>query len=258
MTGSGNAATPAPESKSDNVKLGRAETVKEVTANLIKELEGLVEEARKSSHVEPSDPASEIAATEPKSQPEASTNASRPESSAMLPAQQPAPEPSIAAPASPALETPHAAAPQPSPAARPAGEPEMKQADVPPESKSDSPPHEIKSVPIPIMFVFREATFTEEGRKAATLLLEYVTLKKYQHIVLTGHADERGSLELNYDLSRDRLEAVVSLLKEGGYRGGVKLIPKGETEPFLGVDRSKYSREELFQLDRRVELIATH
>jgi hypothetical protein len=50
---------------------------------------------------------------------------------------------------------------------------------------------------------------------------------------------------------------VAAYLKKGGYKGKLNLIPKGETEPFTGVDRSQYSRDELYQLDRRVELITT-
>jgi hypothetical protein len=31
-------------------------------------------------------------------------------------------------------------------------------------------------------------------------------------------------------------------------------VPKGASEPFNGIDRSKYSLDDLMQLDRRVEL----
>ena len=57
------------------------------------------------------------------------------------------------------------------------------------------------------------------------------------------------------DLSRERLETVAHFLKEGGFKGELELVPKGETEPFTGVVRSQYGKEELFQLDRRVELL---
>ncbi len=36
--------------------------------------------------------------------------------------------------------------------------------------------------------------------------------------------------------------------------GELDLVPKGKSEPFSGVDRSKFSGEALYQLDRRVEL----
>lgn len=109
-------------------------------------------------------------------------------------------------------------------------------------------------IPVPIMFVYNEATLTPEGRRAAALLLEYLTLKKLDAVELTGHADERGSDAYNYELSRERLDAVAVLLKDGGYAGTLKLTPKGKTEPYMGVDRSAYRGEALYQLDRRVEL----
>jgi len=114
-----------------------------------------------------------------------------------------------------------------------------------------------KSIPVPITFEFNEATFTYDGRKAVALLLEYLQLKHFPRVSMTGHADERGTQEFNMDLSRERLDAVAAYLKKGGYKGALNLIPKGETEPFTGVDRSQYSQEDLYQLDRRVELITT-
>lgn len=115
-------------------------------------------------------------------------------------------------------------------------------------------PQQTDVIPVPIMFVYNEATLTSEGRRAAALLLEYLTLKKLDAVELTGHADERGSDAYNYELSRERLDAVAVLLKDGGYAGRLKLTPKGKSEPYMGVDRSTYTGEALYQLDRRVEL----
>ena len=113
---------------------------------------------------------------------------------------------------------------------------------------------EPRTIPIPIKFAFREASFTEDGRKAAQLLLEYVLLGKPRSITLTGHADERGTPGFNMELSSARLAAVAQFLRAGGYAGELKLLPMGESEPFTGVDRSLFPRDELFELDRRVEL----
>lgn len=110
-------------------------------------------------------------------------------------------------------------------------------------------------VPVPIQFVFRQAEFTDEGRKAAELLGEYVKLKRPESIVLTGHADERGSEAFNVELSRQRLETVAEYLRRNGYQGGLVLIPKGSSEPYQGVDRTTLDRHTLWQLDRRVELV---
>jgi outer membrane protein OmpA-like peptidoglycan-associated protein len=112
-------------------------------------------------------------------------------------------------------------------------------------------------IPVPIMFVYNEAVLTPEGERAARLLLEYLTLKRLSAVELTGHADERGTNDYNFDLSRDRLNTVSEILRNGGYTGELKLTPKGKTEPFMGVDRTAYKGEALYQLDRRVELRVT-
>jgi outer membrane protein OmpA-like peptidoglycan-associated protein len=113
------------------------------------------------------------------------------------------------------------------------------------------------TVPVPITFVFNEATLTGDGRRAAGLLLEYLQLKRFPKITLTGHADERGSDELNLALSRERLDTVANFLREGGYAGQLELIPKGKSEPYTGVVRGDFSQEDLWQLDRRVELVVS-
>ena len=59
---------------------------------------------------------------------------------------------------------------------------------------------------------------------------------------LSGHTDERGSEECNMDLSRRRLKAAADFLRKGGYKGAVKLLSKGKTEPYVKVDRSLYDR----------------
>lgn len=112
-------------------------------------------------------------------------------------------------------------------------------------------------IPVPLMFVYNEATLTSEGERAAALLLEYLNLKHLSQVELTGHADERGTNDYNYDLSRERLDTVSRLLKDGGYTGELRLTPKGKSEPYTGVNRSAYSGEALYQLDRRVELRVT-
>jgi outer membrane protein OmpA-like peptidoglycan-associated protein len=57
-------------------------------------------------------------------------------------------------------------------------------------------------IPVPIMFVYNEATLTTDGRRAADLLLEYLTLKRLNSVELSGHADERGSDDYNFEPSR--------------------------------------------------------
>jgi outer membrane protein OmpA-like peptidoglycan-associated protein len=151
----------------------------------------------------------------------------------------------------PASAPPAASASTTAPASTSPATPDRETAVATTEPQSKAGP---AAIPVPIMFVYNEATLTPEGRHAADLLLEYLNLKHLNTIELTGHADERGTTVYNFDLSRDRLDTVSRILKEGGYKGELTLTPKGETEPYMGVDRSKYHGEALFQLDRRVEL----
>lgn len=123
-----------------------------------------------------------------------------------------------------------------------------------PETLRDSARLPSATIPVPMTFVFDEATLTPDGEKTARLLLEYLLLKKFSSVTLSGHADERGTADYNMELSRKRLETVSTLLRDGGYQGTMKLLPEGATEPFTGVDRSKFSLDDLMQLDRRVEL----
>ena len=121
-------------------------------------------------------------------------------------------------------------------------------------SPSSSSQSSMTTTPVPMTFVYNEATLTPEGRDAAHLLLEYLTLKKFASVTLSGHADERGLPDYNMELSRQRLVTIERVLRDGGYQGKLDLLPKGATEPFMGIDRSRYPHEELMQLDRRVEL----
>ncbi len=133
----------------------------------------------------------------------------------------------------------------------------MRIAEAGAPSKGDAPSGAAsseKAIPVPITFVYAEATLTSDGRHATDLLLEYLKLKHFDQVMLSGHADERGTSDYNMDLSRERLDAVASLLRQGGFSGKLDLVPKGETEPYSGVDRGSFAAEDLFQLDRRVEL----
>jgi len=128
--------------------------------------------------------------------------------------------------------------------------------DAPASRATSMPPAAAGGIiaPVPILFHYREARFTDDGARAAGLLLEYLRLKHVKSITLTGHADERGGDESNFELSRQRLDAVEQFLRRGGYEGKLTLVAEGKRQPFAGVDRSKYPQEVLWQLDRRVEL----
>jgi outer membrane protein OmpA-like peptidoglycan-associated protein len=109
-------------------------------------------------------------------------------------------------------------------------------------------------VPVPITFVTGEATMTPEGLHAADLLVEYVRIMAPKAMTLSGHADVRGGDAYNVELSRQRLEAIERHLRSNGYAGRLSLLPKGKSEPFMGIDRHTATHEAILQADRRVEL----
>jgi outer membrane protein OmpA-like peptidoglycan-associated protein len=110
------------------------------------------------------------------------------------------------------------------------------------------------SAPVPITFVYDEAAFTVVGRKEAMALTQFLRQRRLDSVMLTGHADSRGSDDYNMELSRQRLETVARFLREAGYTGKLQLVPKGKQQPFASPDRNRLPKEEAFQLDRRVEL----
>jgi outer membrane protein OmpA-like peptidoglycan-associated protein len=249
-------------------------TPQAVTAELLKKFEGMVAEAREEAKRE----REKAASSEATAAAEKKSAESAPSATAAAPAASPPPSsaradtrPQNGATSPPASVTGTVApgAPDARPEASPSAAPRPSEAPAPraaaataapassprsDTSASEASPQSPAAIPVPIMFVYNESTFTEDGQKAADLLLEYLLLKHPVSVTLSGHADERGSEEYNMDLSRERLEAVERYLKAGGFTGQLNLIPKGKSEPYMGVDRSKYAGEALFQLDRRVEL----
>jgi outer membrane protein OmpA-like peptidoglycan-associated protein len=247
------AKSPEVAAKTDGGKPLAANSSPEAVAkNLMSGFEKLVAQAREEAKAEAAKP------------PQPAADASIP--TVDVPTVAPMASPSASSPASPAASSPPA---EVKVSDTPKGEvaqtkPKSETAETAPASQvaaADSattakpaPAPESASIPVPIMFQYNEANFTSEGRRAADLLIEYLKLKHLQSISLSGHADERGSDPYNMDLSRERLEAVARYLRDGGFSGQLDLVPKGKSEPFSGVDRSKFSGEALYQLDRRVEL----
>jgi outer membrane protein OmpA-like peptidoglycan-associated protein len=247
--------TPPPEPEKPPQQVAKAEptpsptqkSAASVAGEVMRKFENLVEQARE----EAKQKAEETNSTE--AAPEAPKDSKPPEQTTATVVEPGKPEPA------PGSEADVGASAPTSPPAEPEHTSKTAEATVTvaPDPPSESAGVKTDIIPVPIMFVYNEATLTPDGERAAALLLEYLTLKHLNAVELTGHADERGTNEYNYDLSRERLETVANLLKQGGYTGELKLTPKGKTEPYMGVDRSAYSGEALYQLDRRVELRVT-
>lgn len=113
----------------------------------------------------------------------------------------------------------------------------------------------VERVPIPITFETGSTRFSPKGDLAARDLAAYLAQQDPARITIVGHTDERGSADYNRDLSVRRAQAVADFLRRGGFTGGIQALGRGESEPIALDDPSRYTPEEIWQLNRRVELV---
>jgi outer membrane protein OmpA-like peptidoglycan-associated protein len=132
------------------------------------------------------------------------------------------------------------------------------------------------SVAIPITFEYNSTCFTPEGAEAASDLAVQLRAKGLPAIELVGHTDPRGSDAYNLTLSRGRAQAVKGYLLEEAYCPGevryecataaqsryacareslITTDGRGEGQPFVPDDPTRYSEDEIHQMSRRVELV---
>jgi outer membrane protein OmpA-like peptidoglycan-associated protein len=112
----------------------------------------------------------------------------------------------------------------------------------------------VVNVPIPINFYTNETRFTPTGEKAMQELAKAAA--QVRRMKLIGHADPRGTGEYNMDLSRRRVEAVRDELLRNGVTAEIWIDWKGAQQPFdtsVLPNADRLSKEEIWQLDRRVE-----
>ena len=109
-------------------------------------------------------------------------------------------------------------------------------------------------VAIPITFEYDSVAFTREGARAAEDMITQLTSQGSPDILLVGHTDARGAFGYNQYLSELRANSVRTFLLESGYQGKVRTIGRGEDDPFLPDDPSRYHMEQIHQMNRRVEL----
>jgi peptidoglycan-associated lipoprotein len=111
---------------------------------------------------------------------------------------------------------------------------------------------------LPVEFEYDSDIFTPKGLRAAEALADYLARNKgkYEVVRLSGHTDERGSGSYNCALSQRRLAAIGGYLNDHGVADiPYELYPQGEGDPIRIDDPSRYSEEELYQVNRRVVLI---
>lgn len=109
------------------------------------------------------------------------------------------------------------------------------------------------AVPVPVQFDYDSAALTPAGVAAVENIFAYLKDTSPAKVIIFGHTDPRGSEAYNFNLSGARAESVAAYLRQLGYAGEIEIQPKGESERFIPDDPSKYSDEELFAFDRRVE-----
>lgn len=74
-------------------------------------------------------------------------------------------------------------------------------------------------------------------------------------VLVIGHTDERGSEQYNMSLSKRRAEIVVAYLKKQGVKIPLKAVGKGKSSPSEISDPSRYTQEEIWEINRRVEIV---
>ncbi|KAA6184093.1 OmpA family protein [Thiohalocapsa marina] len=113
----------------------------------------------------------------------------------------------------------------------------------------------VQRVPIPVTFETGSTRFTAKGEAAASDLAAYLRGQGVAEITLIGHTDERGSDRDNQRLSRRRAEALARFLQQAGYAGSIHTEGAGESQPIQLSDPALYSQEQIWALNRRVELV---
>ncbi|WP_150047183.1 MULTISPECIES: peptidoglycan-associated lipoprotein Pal [Methylomonas] len=79
---------------------------------------------------------------------------------------------------------------------------------------------------------------------------QYLASHPNQHVILAGHADERGSSEYNIALGEQRAKAVERMMRAQGVTAGqLEIVSYGEEKP-----ASAGHDESAWQMNRRVEV----
>ncbi len=109
------------------------------------------------------------------------------------------------------------------------------------------------ATPVPVQFETGLASLTPQGIAAVTDISAYLKQTPHQRLVIIGHTDPRGSEAYNLDLSARRAQTVAAYLAQLGYTGAVEISPRGESQPFVADDPAKYTEDQIYAFDRRVE-----
>lgn len=112
----------------------------------------------------------------------------------------------------------------------------------------------VRRTPLPISFQTASTQFTSHGEKALQSLHDALRSQSGRAVEIVGHADERGDSAFNLELSIKRAEKVRDWLVSQGVEQKITTSGRGESEPLELVDSDGYTQEQIWQLNRRVEL----
>lgn len=109
---------------------------------------------------------------------------------------------------------------------------------------------ENKTVKSNVYFDFDKSNIRSDAKNTLDGLLNFLCFNQHLNMVLTGHADDRGSLDYNQALSERRAKAVKDFFVSGGLDPNrIKISGEGEGNPAV-----KGNTEEAYQKNRRVEI----
>ena len=108
-------------------------------------------------------------------------------------------------------------------------------------------------VPVPILFEYDSTAFTQLGKQATDELIELFKQRRPSEIAIVGHTDRVGSDTYNKDLSLRRARAVAQILIDQGIQAHIVVAGMGKSEPRRISDASRYTQDQIDQLNRLVE-----
>jgi outer membrane protein OmpA-like peptidoglycan-associated protein len=113
----------------------------------------------------------------------------------------------------------------------------------------------VETIPVPVQFVRDVDKMTPLGQAYAAEMARLLGDQGHPRILLVGHTDPDGSDEYNLPLSLRRAQAVRIYLIEHGYpEANVEAEGHGRSEPLVLANSSAYSKAQIYQMLRRVEV----
>jgi outer membrane protein OmpA-like peptidoglycan-associated protein len=116
----------------------------------------------------------------------------------------------------------------------------------------------IKKHLIPIQFEYGSSDFSPRGKQAARQLAHCLQENEIRGVHLIGHTDERGPDEFNMKLSIERAKALKNYLESEGISALMGTSGRGEREPLKLDSPENYTKEEIYALNRRVEVMTQY